>query len=102
MEAKPIQTTTLLHLLLLEEGCGSCVEVIQLEGISSFLESCGPQGSNLGHQAWQQVTLPTEPSHQQPHPHLFFNECVLEIEPTATYRRGEHSITEYISSHTAI
>lgn len=32
--------------------CGSC----------SLLLPCGTQGSNTGHQAWQQATLPAEPS----------------------------------------
>lgn len=44
--------------------CAICVGVrAQLAGTSFFLLPCRFQGSNLGLQVWQQVSLPTEPSH---------------------------------------
>lgn len=33
----------------------------------SYLVQCGSWALSSGHQAWQQVPLPTGPSHQRPH-----------------------------------
>ena len=36
----------------------------QLVGINSLVPPCGSQGLNPGHEAWQQVPFPSQPSHQ--------------------------------------
>jgi hypothetical protein len=48
---------------------------VEVAGFSSPFPPCGSPGSNSGHQAWQQVSLPKEPSHWLPQPWLWQVSC---------------------------
>lgn len=45
-------------------GCGAGVHVPHVEVVGSPLPTCQSRGLNSGLQAWQQMFLPTEPSHE--------------------------------------